>query len=112
MANVMQGVLKITATDKLTENEVTKITQYIKDNIAYDDDYLDVQNEHDDEYQSMSVYLSIKWSLDYLKEELMSFAKEFNISLECRGEEEGIGFYEVMHIDNKGEIIKHDELSF
>lgn len=111
MANVMQGVMKITATNKLTENEVTKITQYIKDNIAYDD-YLDMQDEYDDEYQSMSVYLSIKWSLDYVKEYLQAFAKEFNISLECRGEEDGIGFYEVMHIDNKGEITKHDELSF
>ncbi len=111
MANIMQGVIKITATKKLTDSEVTKITQYIKDNLAYDN-YLDMQDQYDDDYQSMSVYMSIKWSLNYIKEYLKTFCKEFNVSIEARGEEDGIGFYEVIHINENGEIIKHNELSF
>ena len=88
MANIFDAKLRVTSETSLSKNRWEEITQYIKDNIAYDD-YIDISDEAEyNNYKFQSYYLSVKWSLDYIKEYLQSFAKTFDVSLEARGEEE------------------------
>ena len=108
MANIMNASFTITNETKMSEDTQSKIINHIKENIAYDD-YIDINDSEED---VISLYLSVKWSLDYIKLYLTGMCKAFKVTLEARGEEEGIGFYEVMNIDNRGKIIKHEELSF
>jgi len=110
MANIFDAKLRVVSVAGLPDEKWDEVMEYIRENISYQDDYIDeVDNEEETQRE---YYTSLKWSLDYVKEHLQKLCTTFNVSLQARGEEDGVGFYEVIEIESTGEIVRHEELGF
>lgn len=110
MANIFNAIVRVER-EGLTQAEVDKICNYLSENVAYGDS-IEYYNEFDEDSGSFDVRMDVKWSLNYVKDELCEVAKKFDVEIKGRGEEEGMCFYEVIEINRSGKITRNEELSF
>jgi hypothetical protein len=110
MSNIFDAKLRVVSETGLSDEIWNEVKDYIGKFISYDDDYLEETDNEEDTQRDY--YTGLKWSLDYVKEDLQKLCTTFNVSLQARGEEEGVGFYEVIEISSTGEIVRHEELGF
>jgi hypothetical protein len=107
MANTMYAVLTIKGVQ--TEEQAGRIYEHLKEKIAYGG-AIEYNEEFDEDY--FSVFIDLKWSLTYMSVFICELAKAERVEIQGRGEDEGIGFYEVLNINNVGEITRSEELAF
>ena len=106
MANMMSGKICITKT-KNDERDLSDLAFEIVESIT--DLIGDSTNEDIDE-DYIEVDIDFRWVIP--TEELREIAQKWEVNIHSRGEEAGNGFYQVVNIDRKGEVIKDETLDF
>lgn len=109
MANNCFTKLSIQKTDN-TKKEISEMSdEMIKDineNISYQGDASQDWCDED----LMEVSTDTRWNIP--TEELSAFCKKYNVKVRAVGEEPGCGFVQVVCIEDTGEVIQDEAISF
>lgn len=83
-----------------------QMVKWLEENYFYDGSMGDICE--DEEFFEVSG--DTKWNV--CPEVLQDFAKKFNVRVRADGREAGVGFLQLVHVEDTGEILSDEELAF
>lgn len=108
MANTCNTNLSIQRTESKRDiaEMSEEIKKFIDDNIAYQMTPDEVYCDED----TLEIYVSTRWNVPV--KELSEMCKQFSVRCRAWGVEEGVGFIQVVHIEDTGQVLSDEELPF
>ena len=97
--------IKLISEEEITPTQLEQISKTLADDIAYTGGEVTYHEDTDIEWEG-----DTKWNVPI--EALAALCKRFNLKARAVGREDGVGFVQVVCIDESGTVTQDDEITW